>query len=149
MINFINFTLLIFTYLLKNFPQTPLSSMSRLYSLFFDSAARKFKKFLEKFAFFSRISSINIQNSINRNAYFWKITLNFRVLPNSKISFRPSKIGPQKHLMDPAQPENLAWITGIGCFSHKSFYLAYRIVLSLNFCKPTTKFQINDTLPQN
>ena len=30
---------------------------------------------------------------MNLNAYFWKITSNFRDFPNSKISFRPSKIG--------------------------------------------------------
>ena len=50
----------------------------------------KIKKLSEKFAFFSNFLNI----FINFNAYFWKITPNFRALPNSKISFHPRKIGP-------------------------------------------------------
>ena len=32
-------------------------------------------------------------------------------LANSKIAFQPSKIGPHKHLADPPQPKNPAFIT--------------------------------------
>ena len=56
-----------------------------------------FEKSLNSFNF-SRIFSFTFLLIL---MHFLKMTLNLRVLPNSKISFRPSKIGPPKHLVDP------------------------------------------------
>ena len=44
----------------------------------------------------------------NFTEYFWKITLKCRVLPNSKISFRPSKNGPQNIWRTP-QPKAMVY----------------------------------------
>ena len=68
-------------------PRTPI--IACLYYIHDFSRKLKFRKMFH----FSRIFSINFQIFINFNAYYWKIPTNFRALPNSKISFRPSKIG--------------------------------------------------------
>ena len=74
-------------------------SLSILYSLFSPWSRPKIKIFWENLHF-SQIFSKFFQSFINFNGCPWKITPNFRGLPKSKISFRPSKIGPPKHLVD-------------------------------------------------
>ena len=54
---------------------------------------------------FSRIFPIIMQIFINFNADFWKITRNFRALPNSKISFHPRKMGPPQNFDGPPSTE--------------------------------------------
>ena len=107
MIKFFNFTLHISTVFLKVFlpsgasaPRSPTIACPYYSPWFYHSPARKFKKF-SKFCIFSRIFSIIFQIFINFDAYFWKITPNFRALSNNKILFYPRKIGPPKHLADP------------------------------------------------
>ena len=60
----------------------------------------KLKKSLKKLHFFSNFLN-RFSNFLNFHAYFWKITIHFRALPNITISSQPSKIGPPKHLADP------------------------------------------------
>ena len=83
-------------------------------------ARQKIKKFSEKCAFSLEFS----QFFINFNAYFWKITQNFRALPNSKISFHPRKIGPPLTFCGPPSTEKscinycILWILPKGDPSH-------------------------------
>ena len=74
-------------------PRTHIIACPYHIPLFSLSSSRKLKIF-RKNLHFSRIFSLIFQMFINFDAYFWKITPNFRVLPNSKISFRRSKIVP-------------------------------------------------------
>ena len=66
--------------------------------------ARKVKWSEKIYIFFLNFHS-TFQILINFNAHFFKNYPNFWALPNSKISFRPSKIGPLKHLMELPQPK--------------------------------------------
>ena len=70
--------------------RTSYYSLFILYSLFFP-VPMKIKN-LEKFHF-SRIFSVNFQ-FLTFKCIFLKNYPNYRALPNSKISFRPSKVGP-------------------------------------------------------
>ena len=100
---FANFTLPISTNFLTFFYlRAPHYSMSILDYLFLPElkfyGPRKLKNFLKNLQFFSNVLNI-FQFFINFNAYFWKITSNFRALSNSKNSFHPRKIGPAPNIL--------------------------------------------------
>ena len=99
-------------------------------------ARPKIKKISEKSAFFSRIFSIFFQFLINFNAYFWKITPNFRALPNSKISFHPRKIGPPPNIL--RTPLNRKILHKLLIKIYKSIHIAdcSSICLYVFFWKP-------------
>ena len=118
---------------LENFSiPNPYYSLSILYSLVFRCPARKLKNF-GKICIFPLIFSINFQIFITLMHIFEK-TPNFRALPSSKISFRPSKIGPPQK-KNPAcrlkmilgniyfKNESIAWIVMKYNFEKFSLYV--------------------------
>ena len=67
-------------------------------------------KIIEKICLVHRGVLISFQIFINFHAYFWRGPKISEFSPNIKISFRPTRITPLKHLVDSFQQKNSAEI---------------------------------------